>query len=380
MKTLSTLLVVLTMSFTLGLTDVMAQPVNDLIENAINLGFGPIPYDEAAVEFTEATNTNDNTPGGTGCALSQAGVWYTFTATKDGTVGAGIILPDSPVIVFFEGPATGVTSGMQLFYVDQANNTCAVGSTSSIETTAGTTYYVYFKNNVDSDIIINTTNAFEAPENDLIENAIDLNGMEDYLEEDIHFLMATITNDGGQQGGCNTANTPGIWYKFTAQADGEVIAGMSSGQFDSAIIFFTASDENAQSGADLTWVDQPTNICDTNNLASIDATEGFTYYIFVGSADPYAGFAINLSQILNNAEYTLVDFNYFPNPVVDQLNFNSQTTIDNIKIYNLLGQVVLNKNINNTSGSLDMRHLSKGMYLAEITSGGAKTTAKILKK
>ncbi|HZH69720.1 MAG TPA: hypothetical protein VFD80_04650, partial [Flavobacteriaceae bacterium] len=193
MKKLSALLLVITISITLGNAKLMAQPGNDLIENATDLGYGPIPYEESEVDFSNATNTNDHTPA-LGCALSQAGVWYKFTATIAGSVGAGILLPDSPVIVFFEGPSEGVTSGMQLEYVDQPSNTCDVGSTSSITTTSGTTYYVYFKNNVDSDILINTTNVFQVPENDLIENAISMNEETmPYVEENIHFLMATNT-------------------------------------------------------------------------------------------------------------------------------------------------------------------------------------------
>lgn len=379
MKTLSTTLILLifSTSMTIGSAKLMAQPANDLIENAIDLGYGPIPYTQSGVDFPNATNTSDHTPA-LGCALSQPGVWYKFTATKAGTVGAGIILPDSPVIVFFEGPATGVTSGMQLEYVDQPTNTCAVGSTSSITTTPGITYYIYLKNNVASDILINTTNAFQAPENDLIENAIDLNGMEDFFENDIHFLMATNTNDGGATG-CDIGEA-GIWYKFTAGADGQVVAGISSGPDEGGIIFYTAEDENATSASELTWVNSPDNPCGAGNLRSINAAAGTTYYVFTGMFDPYGDFAINLSQILNNSEHTLVDFNYYPNPVVDQLNFNSKSTIDSIKIYNLMGQQVLSQNINGISGSVDLRHLAKGMYLAEITSEGSKTTAKILKK
>lgn len=355
-------------------------PPNDLIENAINLGHGPIPYTETLVNFPGATNTNDHTPGGTGCALSQAGIWYKFTATKVGMVNAGIMNPNGAVVIFFEGPETGVSSGMQLTHVNQANNPCSSSPLASIQTTIGKTYYIYMRNTVVSDIGIDTTNAFQAPENDLVANAIDLNNMEEYFNNNIHFLMTTSTNDGGQQGGCNTGSTPGIWYKFTAGTDGQVVAGLSSPPNESAIIFFTAANENAQTGADLTWVDQPTNICNTNNLVSIQATAGSTYYVFVGSAIAYSNFAINLSGVLSSSEHTIIDFNYYPNPVVDQLHFNSKNTIDNIKLYNLLGQNVLNQNINNNSGSIDLRHLSKGMYLAEITSGGATTTAKILKK
>ncbi|MEX0997718.1 MAG: T9SS type A sorting domain-containing protein [Flavobacteriaceae bacterium] len=380
MKTLSTLLLVLTMSFTIGLANLLAQPQNDLIANAYDLGFGPIPYDEAAVDFPNATNTNDNTPGGTGCALSQAGVWYKFTATKEGTVTAGIFNPNGAVIIFFEGPETGVTSGMQLTHVNQGNNPCASNPLASIQTTIGTTYYLYMRNTVVSDIGINTSTIFKVPDNDLIENATDINGLEDYFEEDIHFLMTTGTNDGGQQGGCDTLNTPGIWYKFTAGTDGQVVAGISSAVNEGGIIFFSAEDENATSGSELTWVNSPDNPCGAGNLRSINAIAGTTYYVFTGMFDPYGDFSINLSQILNNSEHTIIDFNYYPNPVVNQFNFNSKSTIDNIKIYTLLGQLVLNQDINNNSGSIDMSQLSKGMYLAEVTSGEHKTTAKILKK
>tara|TARA_R110002072_G_scaffold41085_5_gene115839 strand:- start:24548 stop:26104 length:1557 start_codon:yes stop_codon:yes gene_type:complete len=364
----------------INISNAILLPPNDLIENAINLGNGPIPYTESLVNFPGATNTNDNTSAGTGCAVSQAGVWYKFTATKVGIVNAGIINPDGAVVIFFEGPATGVTSGMQLTHVNQGNNPCAANPLASIQTTIGTTYYLYMKNNIVSDVGINTSTTFQAPENDLIENAINLNGLEDYFEEDIHFLLATATNDGGQQGGCNTQNTPGIWYKFTAGTDGQVVGGLSSGPGNSAIIFFTASDENAQSGADLTWVDQPTNLCDTNNLTSIQAISGTTYYVFVGSADAYANFSINLSGILSTTENTQIEFEYYPNPVINQLHFSSKSSIDNIKIYNLIGQQVLNQNINNISGSIDMNHLSKGMYLAEITAEGKSRTFKIVKK
>lgn len=365
------------MSFTIGIAELTAQPINDHITDAINLGEGPFPYSELGVDFQDATFSGDSTPNP--CGIGTAGIWYKFRATASGVVAAVMVNPNSSIVIFFEGP-DNAASGQELTWVDQQTNPCDNGSSSTIQTTPGTTYYIFMKNLSASDVLINVEPAFQAPENDLIENAIDLNGMEDYFEEDIHFLLATITDDGGQQGGCNTGNTPGIWYKFTAGTDGQVIGGLSSGPGNSAIIFFTAGDENAQTGADLTWVNQPTNICNTSNLSSIEATEGTTYYVFVGSADTYADFSINLSGILSTTENTQIEFDYYPNPVVDQLNFNSKSTIDSIKIYNLLGQQVLSQNIKSTSGSVDLRHLAKGMYLAEVTSGVHKTTAKILKK
>jgi hypothetical protein len=381
MKTLSTLLLVLTMSFTIGLANLMAQPVNDLIANAIDLGYGPIPFEsEVAVDFPNATNTNDNTPGGTGCALSQAGVWYKFTATKVGTVTAGIFNPDGAVIVFFEGPSEGVTSGMQLTYVNQADNPCAAGPLASIQTSIGTTYYVYMRNLAVSHVGINTSAVFQTPENDLITNAINLNNeVMPYVEDNIHFLMATNTDDGGQLG-CPTGNIPGIWYKVTPQQNGQINAQLSSANANSLLVIYESFNPDATTGIQLTWVDQPLNPCDFTNFAIVDAEVGKTYYFFVASGIAYSDLIIDTSLVLSTATNEFFDFNYYPNPVLDQLNFNSKSSIDNIKIYNLMGQQVLDQNVNSNSGYLDMRHLSKGMYLAEITSGGTKTTAKIVKK
>lgn len=379
MKTLPITLLILIMSLTWRGMDLYAQPSNDLIENAINMNLGPVPYVEENVDFPNATNTNDHTPP-LGCALSQPGVWYKFTATREGSIGAGIILPSSPVVVFFEGPAEGVTSGMDLIYVDQPTNECAVGSTSSIIATPGTTYYIYMKNNVASNVFINTANVFQSPENDLVVNATNLNGLQDFFENDIHFLMATNEDDGGQQGGCNTAIVPVIWYKFTAQSDGEVIASLGNPQNQSVVIFYTADDEDAQSGADLTWVDQATNECDENNWASIEATANTTYYVLVTSLLPYGDFSINLSEVMENPDITVVEFNHYPNPVNDRLYFTSKNHIDSINLYTISGQRVLINEIGNSHGWVDMSHLPTGVYLAEIISETGKTTAKILKK
>lgn len=380
MKTLSTFLIVLTMSFTFGMTDLIAQPANDLIENAIDLGEGPFPYSEIAVDFSNATNTNDNTPSGTGCSVSQAGIWYKFTASAAGIVPAVMVNPNSSSVIYFTGPAQGVTTGQQLTHVNQGSNPCAAGSSATINTVPGTTYYLYMKNNTTSDVLINAESAFEAPENDLITNAINLGqATMPYVEENIHFLMATSTDDGGQMG-CPSGTVPGIWYKITPQQDGLIQASISSEFASSALIIYESLNPDATTGIQLTWVDQPNNPCGVGNFASVDAVVGNTYYFLAASSNAYADITIDASDVLGTNENTIIEFSYYPNPVVDQLNFSAKSSIDNIKIYNLLGQQVLNQNISSNSGSVDMRHLTKGMYLAEITSGGAMATAKILKK
>ena len=374
MKCLLTLLAI-----GMGWTIAMAQPENDLIENAIDLGHGPLPYEEEDVDFVNATNTNDNTPAGTGCALSQPGIWYKFTATQAGSVGAGIILPDNPVIVFFEGPAEDVTSGMQLVYVDQPNNSCAVGSTSGIETTPGTTYYIYMKNNVASDIIINTAEIFEVPENDLIENAIDLSSQAmPFVDENIHFLMVTDTNDGGQND-CDTGNAIGVWYKITAQQNGQIDANLSTDE-NSTVIFYSAENDTATSGTDLTFVDQPLNNCGIGDASSIDAEAGVTYYLMAASLQPYVTVTVDASLVLSTAGNNPIEFNYYPNPVRNVLNIESKNTLTDIHIYSLTGQEVFYQKILDTQTSVPLGTLEPGMYLATVSNEEQTSTFKLIKK
>lgn len=364
----------------LGTTNVFSQPPNDLISNAIDLAMVPVPYTETMVSFTTATNTSDNTPAA-GCAVSLPGVWYKFTATKSGTIGAGISLISSPDVIFYEGSATGVTSGMQLTYVNQATNPCASAShLASIQATSGKTYYIYMKSNVDSDVFINASNVFAPPKNDLIENAHSLNGTVQYTENDIHFLMATNTNDSGQTN-CPTDDVPGIWYKFTASTTGQVIAGISTLPSESAMVFFSAPNENVTSGADLTYVAQATNPCGPDNLTSINATAGTTYYIFVWQEETaFADVSINLSGIMSTQDNVLEGFEFYPNPVDNELNLNARANIDEVNIYNLLGKKAYTEKIGMKEFQLNLGMLSSGVYIMEVLSEGITARYKLVKK
>ena len=71
----------------------------------------------------------------------------------------------------------------------------------------------------------------------------------------------------------------------------------------------------------------------------------------------------------------LIDF-YFSNPVNDFVSINSNSTIDKVEIYNLLGNMVL-KTTTNTN-KIDVSNLSKGIFLITAYSGLEKTTKKII--
>lgn len=359
----------------------IAPPSNDLIENAINLNFGPAsPYNGMNVNFPEATNTNDHTPV-VGCGVSQPGVWYKFTATKNGSVAAGIVNPDEAVVVFFEGPANAST-GMQLTYIDETDNPCASNPLASIHVTNGKTYYIYMRNLVISNVLVNTIGAFQIPANDLIENATDIaQSSQPLIDNNIHFLVTTDTNDGGQPF-CSTSGYAGVWYKITPEVNGTIEALMEgSPASESAMLFYSATHPNVSSGAELNLVDQPTNPCTFNNTSSILAEVGITYYLFAFSASqPYANVIINASQVLGTSENVLEDFKFYPNPVKDELNLSAKTIIEEVNIYNLLGQVVFAAKMNSSNKAINISSLSKGVYVMCVTSEGNTANYRILKE
>jgi hypothetical protein len=62
---------------------------------------------------------------------------------------------------------------------------------------------------------------------------------------------------------------------------------------------------------------------------------------------------------------TLQKFNFafYPNPANDRINFSAVKPIQKISLYNLLGKEVL---VQENRNSLDVSHLSKGVYLAKV--------------
>src|SRR5690606_1906832 len=74
------------------------------------------------------------------------------------------------------------------------------------------------------------------------------------------------------------------------------------------------------------------------------------------------------------------DFTYYPNPVKDILNISSKKEIENVSVFNLAGQKVLN-NAKVSNNQVDVNSLTPGTYVFKVTlKGGQIETFKILKK
>jgi hypothetical protein len=91
-------------------------------------------------------------------------------------------------------------------------------------------------------------------------------------------------------------------------------------------------------------------------------------------------FSITASSTASVTDLKQFNFNTYPNPASNSLNITASKNIDTIEIYNLLGQKVLDKKINNTNLSLPIAHLETGLYIIKATIEGLTGSYKFVKK
>jgi hypothetical protein len=90
----------------------------------------------------------------------------------------------------------------------------------------------------------------------------------------------------------------------------------------------------------------------------------------------FVDLTINVTS-LSNDKFNKNLFSVYPNPVKDVLHLNSDRQIEEISIYNIQGQLVLNTK---NSNQIDISSLSTGQYLVKASSEGMQYTEKLVKQ
>jgi hypothetical protein len=79
---------------------------------------------------------------------------------------------------------------------------------------------------------------------------------------------------------------------------------------------------------------------------------------------------------LSNNSVELSSFSIYPNPTNDKLFVQGLSSSSRVSIYNVLGKLVLSQTI---SKEIDVKQLSKGIYILKIIDGQKETTRKFIK-
>ena len=110
---------------------------------------------------------------------------------------------------------------------------------------------------------------------------------------------------------------------------------------------------------------------------SYTATQTGNYHVVVTDANNCSGqsntmgITVGIEEVVNDKEILIV-----PNPISDLLFIKSKKSIGAISIYDGLGRKVLEKNIAETNGEVNMQHLPEGLYLLK----AGETIIKLIKE
>lgn len=107
------------------------------------------------------------------------------------------------------------------------------------------------------------------------------------------------------------------------------------------------------------------------NFGTDGATAGAKTYYFDN---------VSYGLPLSNADFIAANIKIFPNPVSNSLTIEALDAIDNVSIFNLLGQEVTTKNANANSIIIDMVNFKAGVYIVKTKINGVVATSKIIKE
>lgn len=103
----------------------------------------------------------------------------------------------------------------------------------------------------------------------------------------------------------------------------------------------------------------------------------------VGTQTPLAIDNLYFGSVRNLATNNLAEnkFEFYPNPIQNELNFRGNQTISSIQVYNLAGQVIDHAKVGEKTHQLNTTKLTAGVYIVKVTfENGTTKTIKIIKK
>tara|TARA_B100001769_G_scaffold216395_1_gene176043 strand:- start:480 stop:2090 length:1611 start_codon:yes stop_codon:yes gene_type:complete len=130
--------------------------------------------------------------------------------------------------------------------------------------------------------------------------------------------------------------------------------------------------ETLESGGDAcgSWADRSFDI---------SAATGELVYIGMRHHDVTDVYLLSIDNVsvtsnsMSNEEFIFENIEYTFNQESKILNVNSQEILSNIQIHNILGQQVLNENLNNKSINIDLSTMSSGVYIVNVEGNNSKT-------
>lgn len=135
------------------------------------------------------------------------------------------------------------------------------------------------------------------------------------------------------------------------------------------------SAENTDS-SDVYWAITTGNSVGNPSIINVDSDWG----VFDSSFDGLYTWYGDCSPVLGVADNEITQFSAYPNPTNNILYLESVQNIESATLYNLLGQTVLTKDVNDSYTELNLSGLEMGTYILQTTINGQVVTQKVLKQ
>ncbi len=304
-------------------------------------------------------------------------LYYTFTVPA-GVTGVQVIT----------GGAKG--SGIEAALYDACGGSeldCQGSGTSKlfVGLTGGTTYTLQVWHDQGAnqgDFTIAVEEAPQPPVNDLCTGAIPLT-----VYNSLQAITGnnTATTDSGETApGCAYYQGGDIWYSVVVPADGNVT--VESAAIANSDVSDTGLAVYSGTCGSLVLIECNDDIGYPNYFSSVSvtgATPGETLYVRVWEYGNNAFGEIGIGAYnpnLSVSDNLIEGFNYYPNPVTDELNITASNDIQSITIFDILGKQIIAVQPNSLETKIDFSSLKSGIYFVKAKVADNMTAFKIIKK
>ncbi|WP_370226135.1 T9SS type A sorting domain-containing protein [Mesoflavibacter sp.] len=289
----------------------------------------------------------------------------------------------------------GSSSTLTITYDDGSGALTTTTSTTGVTNigpfSSGSTVSIVLNNESDSacDATLTDVTYTCPPVNDDISNATPITIGE--------MICDGSTNNGTNVGATNSGEGAGtcfiggagsdVWYTFTLSSDSDVT--VSTDYLGGTLVDTQIAVYSGMSGALVEegcsqddGVETLSNGFSWNSLISDLTLTAGTYYVQVSGYSGAEGtFCLSVDAVsLSTQDFDKeATFTYYPNPVNNNLTLSAQKEINNVSVYNMVGQEVFRNVPNAMTEVVDMSSLQAGAYFVKVTIGNATKTVKVIK-
>ncbi|MFD2915003.1 T9SS type A sorting domain-containing protein [Psychroserpens luteus] len=311
---------------------------------------------QSTVNFEIGGASINNEIGCTGTTTDYADIWYYFTMPVNGNLYVDGSIGWNNFVLYDTCNGTEIQCGTanQLFTGLIATTNYKLRVFRTLALTDNDNYRSF------------SIQAFEIINNDDCTSAETIVVTDSPTTINFGIAGATINNEVGCSG-TTAEDYADVWYEFTMPTDGNV-------SIDGTLSWNNFALYDACNGNELG--------CFQSDGDFVGLTSGTIYKLRVfrtlvlANNDVYKSFTIQTSETLSTNNFaTENSIIIYPNPTNGILNISSETTVDSILVYDILGKIVA-KTFN--QNYINLEHLNSGMYVVKVKSNSTIEYQRIL--